>query len=283
MKRQNMTNSKKLELQKKIEKDLRQIETELAEHPELEQMQVTAEMDAALMDKIRKYEKEKAEKEQEEKKNTVCLDREIRTEDRTPVYYKKKKRKVRWFTAFAAVLVLVLGISMTSVGSKSYWKEIIKLMIGDETAWIIDVEDMDKKTTKDLDIILVYQEIDKKLGILPVRMRYKPAAMKLRNYEIDEELQSARLLFKYRGMNFRYTVYASQEDSSWAEKEEDVIIEKETKIVDGVEIHVEAINKPKQAEKTRVAKFEYEGMHYELKGMIEEAEFEKILENLYFL
>lgn len=283
MKRQNMTNSKKLELQKKIEKDLRQIETELAEHPELEQMQVTAEMDAALMDKIRKYEKEKAEKEQEEKKNTVCLDREIRTEDRTPVYYKKKKRKVRWFTGFAAVLVLVLGISMTSVGSKSYWKELLEVLIGHESAQIIDVEDMDKKQSEDTDAIFVYQEIDKGLGISSVRMRYRPEMMVLDNYEIDEELQSARLFFEYKDRIFRYTIYASQKDSSWAEKEEDTITENYTMEVDGVEIHVQEISKPKQLEKTRVAKFEYKGMHYELKGMMEKAEFEKILENLYFL
>lgn len=282
MKRQNMTNSKKLELQKKIEKDLRQIEIELAEHPELEQIQVTAEMDAALMDKIRKYEREKAEKEQKEKKNTVCLDQEIRTEHRTPVRYKKKKRKVRWFITFAAVLVLVLGISTTSVGSKSYLKTIIKLMIGDETAWIIDVEDMDKKTTKDIDTLFVYQEIEKKLKITPVRMRYRPEEMVLENYEIDEKLQVARLLFKYRGANIRYTIYASQTDSSWAEKEEDTITENYTMEVDGVEIHVEAISKPKQPEKTRVAKFEYKGMHYELKGILGKEELNKILENLFF-
>lgn len=282
MKRQNMTNSKKLELQKKIEKDLRQIETELAEHPELEQIQVTAEMDAALMDKIRKYESEKAEKEQE-KKNTVCSDREIQSEGRISVYYRKKKRKIRRFTAFAAVLVLVLGISTTSVGSKSYWKELLDLLWGHETVQIIDVEDMNKQNTEDMDEILVYQEISQKLGYTPVRMRYTPVAMELESYEIDEELQVARLYYKYRGAIIRYTVYASREDSSWAEKEEDVIIEEETKVVDGVEIHVEVINKPKQSEKTRGAKFEYKGMHYELKGMMEKAEFEKVLENLYFL
>ena len=32
-----------------------------------------------------------------------------------------------------------------------------------------------------------------------------------------------------------------------------------------------------------VASFEYQGVHYELKGTMEQQEFDKILKNLYFL
>ena len=58
-----MENSQKRSLQREIEKDVQQIEKEIASRPELDQIQVTKEMDEVLMSKIREYEKEKAEAE----------------------------------------------------------------------------------------------------------------------------------------------------------------------------------------------------------------------------
>ena len=107
--------------------------------------------------------------------------------------------------------------------------------------------------------------------------------MELENYDIEEGLRLARLIFNYNGGIVRYSIYASQEDSSWAEGEDDIIAEEYTREINGVEIEVDEINKPNQKEQTKAARFEYKGMHYEIKGNIEDSEFEKILENLYFL
>lgn len=316
-----MENSQKRSLRKEIERDVQQIEKEIASHPELDQIQVTKEMDEALFAKIREYERKKAEEE------AVCKDRTENFKEEKPkgnVFYieaseelvpnvelasnvelipnveriskasfvpdekkmvtvRYRKRRIRWIAAMAAVFVLVLGLGMTSVGSKSYWKELLDVLMGKESARMIDVEDMDKKDTEDIDEILVYREIGEKLGQAPVRMRYKPKGMRVVDYDIDETLQLARLLFRYNGGIVRYSIYASQEDSSWAEKEEDIIAEEYTKEINGVEIEVDEINKPNQKEQTKAARFEYKGMHYEIKGEIEDSEFEKILENLYFL
>ena len=265
-----MANSRKLSLQEEIERDVQKIEKEIAEHPELEQIQVTEALDAAILSKIKEYEKEKAEEEEI-----------LKLPEKKVVYHKKKK--IRWFFILAAVFVLVLGVEMTSVGSKSYWKELLDVFRGEETAKIIDVEDMEKKETEDIDEVFVYQEIKEKLGITPVRIRYKPELMVLKEYEIDENLRMARLLFEYDDLHMRYTIYASDEDSSWTEKEEDEKVGEYVLFKENIEIKVEEIQKPKQQQNTRIARFEYQGIHYELKGEMKREEFDKILENLYFL
>lgn len=265
-----MANSRKLSLQEEIERDVQKIEKEIAEHPELEQIQVTETLDAAILSKIKEYEKEKAEEEEL-----------LKLPEKKVVYHKKKK--IRWFFILAAVLVLVLGVGMTSVGSKSYWKELLDVFVGDEgSAKVINVEDMDKQKTEDIDEFFVYQEIKEKLGITPVEFLYKPEMMELDSYEIDTQLKLARLLYEYKNAHIMYTFYASDEDSSWIQKEEDKKVGEYIFEVDNVQIQVEEIQKPKQEEKSRIAKFEYQGVHYELKGLLEKEEFNKILENLYF-
>lgn len=291
-----MEKLKKRLLQAEIEQDVHEIEKEIARHPELDQIQVTEEMDAALFARIRKYEKERAEegeirKALEEKRNEKTVDMEIAdmeaAEELIPdterIYIKKPgKRGFRWVAVLAAVLVLVLGLGMTSVGSKSYWKELLDVIMGKESARVIDVEDMEKRDTEDIDELLVYQEIEKKLGQTPVRMRYKPKKMRLIDYDIDENLQLARLFFEYGENRIRYSIYASQEDSSWTVKEEDEIVDTYKIEVKGIPIEVNELKKPNQTGNRMIAGFEYEGMHYELKGVLEKAEFDKILENLFF-
>lgn len=264
-----MANSRKLSLQEEIERDVQKIEKEIAEHPELEQIQVTETLDAAILSKIKEYEKEKAEEEEI-----------LKLPEKKVVYHEKKK--IRWFFILAAVLVLVLGVGMTSVGSKSYWKELLDVFRGEETAKIIDVEDMEKKETEDIDELFLYQEIKEKLGIAPVEFRYKPKKMNIVDYEIDEQLRLARLLFKYKEGYVRYTIYSSNEDSSWTEKEEDEKVGEYILNINSIEINIEEIQKPKQEQKTRIARFEYQGGYYELKGEMEKEEFDKILQNLYF-
>ena len=265
-----MANSRKLSLQEEIERDVQKIEKEIAEHQELEQIQVTEALDAAILSKIKEYEKEKAEEEEI-----------LKLPEKKVVYHKKKK--IRWFFILAAVFVLVLGVGMTSVGSKPYWKELLDVFVGDGgSAKVINVEDMDKQKTEDIDEVFVYQEIKEKLGITPVEFRYKPELMVLKKYEIDEQLKLARLFFAYEKEYIMYTFYASNEDSSWIEKDEDKRIGEYSLKVNNVQIQVEEVQKPKQEEMSRIAKFEYQGVCYELKGQLGKEEFDKILENLYF-
>ena len=137
-----MKELKKISLKEEIDKEARQIEKEVRERKDLDDITVSEEMETSLFNKIQDYE----------------YDRRSKT-----VHRKKKKRYV--VLALAAVLVLVFGSVMTSVGSKSYWKVLWDRMAGDEKASIINVEQMDAQETQDIDEIQVYKEIWNELGI----------------------------------------------------------------------------------------------------------------------
>lgn len=195
--------------------------------------------------------------------------------------YRRKKRKY-WVVSLAAVLVIVLGVGVNSVGSKSYLKVLWERVSGGVPVNVMNVEDMEEKYTEDVDEIAVYREIKEKLNIQPVRMFYKPNGMKLSDYKIYEEMLMVRLVYKYQDEIIRYILYVNDADSSWGEKEEDIKVEEYQIFVNEIGISVEEYQVPNNLINRQVANFEYQGVHYQLTGVIEKSEFKKILENFYF-
>ena len=95
-----MKKLKKLSLENEMKKEAEQIEKKVREDRSLDDIKVSDEMEKELFNKIQDYEYDKRHKK---------------------VVRKKKKSKLV-IGALAAVLILVCGSVMTSVGSKSYWK-----------------------------------------------------------------------------------------------------------------------------------------------------------------
>lgn len=371
--------SRSLSLHQEIEREAREIEKEMERHPELDEIQVTEEMDAALLEKIRAYEEELEEEREAVKKveenlrnghystaaesrthtgdptaaghavrhfrvpgDSVEFSAELmpeiprgfglggsaawdngRTEETAAGYgenvnqaasenmviaaeaaaepagsgyaaegaaesigkgkvlYRRKKRKY-FVVSLAAVLVIVTGVGVTTVGSKSHWKVLWDKVLGNETMQYIDSEDTNSYESDDGVELTAYREIREKLNIKPVRIRYRPNDMRLDSYEIQEEMIKAELLYKYKGEIIRYSLYMNDEDSSFGQNEEDNKIDEYTMSVKGIEIKVEEFEKPENVMNRQEANFEYQGMHYHLKGVMEGEEFKKILENLLF-
>lgn len=204
-----------------------------------------------------------------------------REEKEGKVCYRRKKRKY-WVVSLAAVLVLVLGVGVNSVGSKSYLKTLKEIFVKEEPVNLINVEDMEKQNTEDVDELEVYKEIEEKLHIKPVRLIYKPGDMKLVEYNIYEEMLMVRLLYKYQDEIIRYILYVNSADSSWGEKEEDFKVDDYTVLASEMEIRVEEFQVYNSINNRQTANFEYQGVHYQLTGVMERADFEMILKNLYF-
>ncbi len=345
MRKQNES-STILSLHQEIEREVREIEEEMAKHPELDGLQVTEEMDRALLEEIEAYEKELEERRMSAENtgddflrlrensavrgDTDCsvgadgahgADRSEKfrasessaefSEELVPdltrmslarraagdvgkargtaggdgernekVCYRRKKAKY-WVVSLVAVLLIVLGVGVNSVGSKSYWKNVWQAVRGEPVNGI-DVEDMEKQDTEDVDEIAVYKEIKEKLSIQPVRIFYKPDDMELVDYDIFEEILTAQLLYKYQDEIIRYLLYINDVDSSWGQKEEDNKINTYTVTVNGIEIEAEEFQVKNSSENRQMATFEYKGAHYQIIGVMEKNEFEKILKNLYF-
>ena len=105
----------------------------------------------------------------EEDQEALRLGREMmknQSEEKKIYTMRRKKRNIRRIVALAAVLILVCGSVMTSVGSKSYWKVLWERESGDENYNLINVEDMETKESEAIDEIEIYKEIAKVMGKL---------------------------------------------------------------------------------------------------------------------
>ena len=157
------------------------------------------------------------------------------------------------------------------------------MIVGDESVKVINVEDMDKQSTGDVDEAKAYSEINEQLGITVVQLLNKPQGMKLVDYSIEEEIGQAKLFYQYGGKSIRYTIYANDKDSSVGAKAEDEFMEEYIIENSGVKIKVRNFQKPEENDMRRTAIFEYQEVQYELKGIMEKEKFDEMLKNLYFL
>lgn len=256
-----MKKLKKLSLENEIKKEAEQIEKKVREDRSLDDIAVSDEMEKELFNKIQDYEYDKRHKK---------------------VIHKKKKSKLV-IGALAAVLILVCGSVMTSVGSKSYWKVLWERISGEEKYNLINVEDMETKETDDIDEIEVYKEIAKVMGDYLVRIEYKPEEMALKKYSVDQNQRRANLFYQNGKEILRYSMYMNSKDSSLGQKTVDNLVDEYEVENEGKKIQVEEYEVKNTKEKRYIAEFEYKGVQYQLKGIMEKEEFDKIIKNLFFM
>ena len=256
-----MKKLKKLSLENEMKKEAEQIEKKVREDRSLDDIKVSDEMEKELFNKIQDYEYDKRHKK---------------------VVRKKKKSKLV-IGALAAVLILVCGSVMTSVGSKSYWKTLWNDSNGDEQNNGIDVENMESIETEDIDESAVYKEIAKVMGNYLVRLEYKPKGMLLKRYTVDGDQRRVTFFYKYENEIIRYAMYMNSKDSSLGQKAVDKLLDEYIVMNGENEISVKEYEVKDQKEKRYIAEFEDKGIQYQLKGVMEKEEFEKILKNSFFV
>lgn len=256
-----MKELKKLSLKEEVDRAAREIEKEIGERDDLDDITVSKDMETSLFNKIQEYEYEKRYK------KTI----------------RRSKRKHKIYLAIAAVLILVCGSVMTGTGSKSYWKVLMDAVAGEERASHIDVEQMDSHKTEDIDEIQVFNEIRREIGISPVRFGYVPKGMSLKEVNIDKDQMSSLLLYSYDDRMIKYKMYMNDDDSSYGQIEPDnVSLEYQMISEKDILINVKEYEVKDSDQNRYVAEFEYMDAQYELKGVMEKEEFEKILKNLIF-
>ena len=254
-----MKDLKKLSLNKEVKKEAEEIEKEVESRSDLDDIKVSDDMETSLFNKIQEYEYDKRLKK---------------------VHYRRKRRYL--IVALAAVIVLVCGSVMTGVGSKSYWKILWDEINGNEKSTGIDVEDMDSQDTEDIDEMGVYREISEKFGISAVRLGYKPKGMILERYTLDNEQKKAYLFYKYNDEIFRYTMYMNNTDSSLGQKDLDKLQNKYKVENSGQIIWVEEYEVEQTELNRYIAEFKYKDVYYQLSGIMNKDEFERIIKNLFF-
>lgn len=256
-----MKKLKKLSLENEMKKEAEQIEKKVREDRSLDDIKVSDEMEKELFNKIQDYEYDKRHKK---------------------VIRKKKKSKLV-IGALAAVLILVCGSVMTSVGSKSYWKTLWNKEAGDETLSYVDVENMETMESEDIDELEVDKKIAKVMGVSFVKMQYKPKGMVLKRYTIDKEQRMAVLFYQYGDETIRYYMYMNSKDSSLGEKSVDDLIDKYEITTNGHNISVKEYAIKDSEQKRYTADFENKDIQYQIKGKLKREELDEIIKNLFFM
>ena len=256
-----MKELKKLSLKEELDREAEIIEEEVGKRHDLDDLTVSEEAETALFNKIQDYEYDKRFKK--------------------TVHRSRKKRRI--LLAVAAVLILICGSVITGNGSKSYLKVLMERVVGGENATNIDVENMDSQETEDIDELQVFKEIRKETGISPVHFGYMPKKMHLKEYEINSEQGRAVLLYDYNGQTIRYTMYMNDADSSHGRTDTDKLINEYTiEVENGVQVTIEEYEVVNKENRRFVAEFEYQNAQYQLMGLMEKDEFEKIINNFGF-
>lgn len=253
-----MKELKNLSLKEEVDREAEQIEKEVLERNDLDDIKVSEEMETSLFNKIQEYEYDK----------------------RAKIVYRKSRKRNRLILVLAAVFLVVFGSVITGVGSKSYWKVLWDREAGDEKLSYIDVDEMEIKETENLDEVHIYREISDKLGIPAIRFKYVPKGMVLNAYQVDKEQGRATLLYKFNGEVIRYTMYMNDSDSSSGQIETDNLSDEYEVEVSDVHIKVSEYDVENESAKRLVAEFEYMDAQYQIMGIMEKDEFEKIVENL---
>ena len=257
-----MKELKKLSLKEEVDREAQDIEKEVERRDDLDDIKVSEDMETSLFNKIQEYEYDKRVKK--------------------AVHRSKKKRRL--FLALAAVLILVCGSVMTGTGSKSYWKVLWDRVAGDEEANIINVEDMESEETEDWNELQMFNEIRKETGISPVRLGYMPETLYFTGYELDKEQNRAVIFYKYNNQIIQYGMYMNDTDSSYGRTDLDQLVDEyQIETTNKIVADVKEYSVVNRENNRYVAEFEYMDAQYQLTGLMEKEEFDKIIENLIFL
>ena len=177
----------------------------------------------------------------------------------------------------AALLALLLGVGVVTVGSREYRPEIIEREHGTETTTRIN--NTEDAVASAYDEEEVCQEIEEKLGVLAPRLIYKPQGMELSEYWIDEEVGEAVIKYRHESNELKIYINKNYYDTSANFEMDGAEIESVEIVANGLLVSVYEYMDSK-GEQYYQSEFEIYNTYYSIMGMVEKNEYNKILENI---
>lgn len=273
--------------------------------PELQDVKVPEEVHQRLAERIRKYEEEEKALEglSERDKEALRLGREIQrkneenkmlaapqnvedaaSENRMgspKIYYRPKKKKVLFM--LAAVLVVVLGMGLTSVGRKNIIVDVFQKTLGSGEKTYVDTQESTLATTAGgMSEDETYAEIEKAFGIKVVQMIEKPKNTKFLEMQLDQELKEAVLYYLVGENILSYRIVTRYVDSSIGMDIQDKLIQQYEISLLETDVLISEYEIPKSGQLEYTATFEYNNIKYFIQGIVNQEDFENIIKNLIF-
>ncbi len=295
-------------LKNELEKKGQEIEEEVVANKEVSDAKAPDDMYEKIALRIANYEAQKAAYEHLSKEDQEALirGRELmmleREEKREDVLYeeiqnkksigesKREKRinyriprKKKAFIAFVAILILLFAMSMTSIGSKQYILEFVNTMLKDGDIVKVNTKEEDRMYSENKEEVKAYEAIEEELGIRVAELTYKPSGMVFDDFDIKPNIPWANIFYLYNDKYvITYKMGLTYRDASFGWRRGDRLIEEYE--IDGTRniINIKKYEVQKSKEIICVAEFYDNNTYYMLAGMIDEKEFEKIVENIHF-
>lgn len=182
----------------------------------------------------------------------------------------------RMIIAVAAAAVSCVGLGAVGYGNKVFEPQVIEREVGDNTTTKINNSDA---TERQFDEEVVCQEIQEKLGLIPVKLGYQSTGMYLAEYWIDEDPKEAILEYKV-DESYVY-IYISKDYVDASVNYETDKKERDTLVIDSSRLEIKIFEYKDSFQTTYyISSFKYLNTYYSIHGMMEYDEFIKILENI---
>lgn len=279
----------KISMEEEVNKKTEDLEREITSDPALQDIQVTEEMELRMEERIRAYEAAKRNGKTtctEEMGGTNADGRGAESGGKYNTVSHRRKgvfQKPKLWAALVAVFILVLSMGITSMSEKSFWKTWWDTMWGEDKVAFVDVEEMDALESKDGDEATAYMQIDEALNTNVIRLDNLPEGMVFESYSIDKEQGLAKVFYKCNGEVVRYNIYLNGNNASYGAIGEDEMVDVFDVENGKQKVTVKAYGIPDKKLPEYNAYFEYAGVHYQLKGVMERPKIEEIIKNLKYL
>ncbi|XCP85441.1 DUF4367 domain-containing protein [Roseburia hominis] len=305
-------------LEEELKKEADQILAELEADESLKHIELPDDLDARMMERMRKIEEEKevyaklSEKDREalrlgkdmqvlreleemDKDEVVSevgesadhdgkMDDATEAEDTTGkrvVFFRKKRRMAYVMVAIVAVMVMAMGV--TSFGETPMYTKVGKLNVGSrEIVQIDSAREGENNLVGEDEESGAYDAIEEAFGVDVVRMQYLPDKTTFLNSDLDMTLKRVCLLYQSQDSIIEYKIMLNYlEQSAGYDVEDTLVEEKELKVLN-VPIKIKRYLLLENQTYQMVAEFKYKNVYYILNAPINETEFLKIIENLNF-
>lgn len=201
------------------------------------------------------------------------IHRELEMRNGTARKFRIRRRMV---IAVAAAAVSCVGFGVIGYGNREYEPEIIEREVGEDTTIKINNSDAEERQ---YDEEVVCQEIQEKLGVIPVRLCYQPNGMYLADYWVKEDAREA--VVKYKLEEKYVYIYIGKDLNGSSVNYETDGEEKDTLIIESNRSEIKVYEyEDNPGEIYYISSFKYLNTYYSIHGMIEYDEFIKILENI---
>ena len=263
--------------QEELQREADAIKKAIDSVPEIRNVYVTEDMDSRMMDRIQKYNEEKALAHlSESDKEALLIGREIQNN----TYRARKPKKHKMWIALAAALGVVIAMGMTSVGGKNIIIQVFERVLGDSDKTFVDTDEVEPVET--LTEEQAYLKVEQVLGMKTVQISYKPDGMQFLDMQMDEKLQEAILYYSMGDKVCTFRILAPYIKSSSGIEVEDELLREYQISLPETEITVCEYKVADTDEFQYTAQFSYKNSQYFLSGIMQNDEFEEIIKKFHF-